>query len=104
MNNNKTATSKYFESKTKIIGSTPADDNKLDTEVAVPLKYLSNFWRSLDFSLFNCKIYLELSWSRNCIISEISRTAEVAVNPHNPARRATETTGAIFKIKNIMLL
>ena len=47
INNNKTVASKSFTYKTKIIGSTPDDDNTLDTEVAVPLKYLSNLRRSL---------------------------------------------------------
>ena len=37
--NNNTATIKFFEYKTKIIGSTPSDNNKLDTEVFVPLRY-----------------------------------------------------------------
>ena len=43
--NNKTITSKSFEYKAKIIGSIPDDNNALDTEVVVPLKYLSNFCR-----------------------------------------------------------
>ena len=36
MNNNKTTTSKYFEYKAKITGSTPVDNNVLDAEVVVP--------------------------------------------------------------------
>ena len=51
INNNKTATSKSFKYKTKLIGSTPNKNNILDAEVVVPLKYLSNFWRSLDLPL-----------------------------------------------------
>ena len=43
INNNKTITSKSFEYKTNIIGNTSNNNNVLDTEVAVPLKYLSNF-------------------------------------------------------------
>ena len=43
INNNKTATSKCFEYKTMIIGNTPNNNNILDAEVVVPLKYLSNF-------------------------------------------------------------
>ena len=70
INNNKTTASKCFEYKTKIIGRTP-NDNILDTEIVVPLKYLSNFWRSLDFSLINCEIELDLSWSRYCVGSQI---------------------------------
>ena len=45
----------------KIAGSTPAGNKTLDTEVAVPLKYLSNFWRFLDLLLINCEIELDLS-------------------------------------------
>ena len=42
-----------------------ADDNRLfkDGKIAVPLKYLSNFWRSLQIPLMNCKLHLELNWS-----------------------------------------
>ena len=54
-------TSKSFEYKTKVIGSTTDDKNILDAEVVVPLKYLSNFWRSLDSPLSNCEITLDLS-------------------------------------------
>ena len=38
INNDKTITSKSFEYKTRIIGSTPNDNNTLNTKVAVPLK------------------------------------------------------------------
>ena len=34
----------------------------------VPLKYLSNFWRTLETSLINCAINLDLNWSKNCIV------------------------------------
>ena len=95
IDNSKTVTSEFFGHKKKMIGSTPADDNTLDTDVVVPLKYLSNFWKSLDLSSINCEIELDLFWSKDYIISEISSTAAVAVNPLNPARRVTETTIAI---------
>ena len=45
--NNNITTSKSFEYKTKIIGSTPNNNNILDTEAVVPLKYLSNFYGDL---------------------------------------------------------
>ena len=51
INKNKTTTSKSFEYKTKLIGNMPNNNNILDAEVVVPLKYLSNFWRSLDLTL-----------------------------------------------------
>ena len=66
--------SKYFEYETKITGNIQAVNNRLDGEVLVPLKYLSNFWRSLDLPLVKWEIELDLSLLRNCIISEISRT------------------------------
>ena len=61
INNNKTKTSKSFKSKTKLIGSTPNKNNMLNAEVVVLLKYLSNFWRSLDWSFINCEIELSLT-------------------------------------------
>ena len=33
----------------------------------MPSKYLSNYWRSLDLPLINCKVELELKWSRNYV-------------------------------------
>ena len=62
INNSKTATSKSFEYKTKLIGSTPYNDGRLDPEVVAPLKHLSNFWKSLNLPLINCEIELDLSW------------------------------------------
>ena len=56
INNNKTITIKSFEYKTKLIRSTPDDNNILDTEVVVLLKYLNNFLRSLNFPLNNSEI------------------------------------------------
>ena len=61
---NKTIESKSCEYKTKLIGSTPDDNNIFDAEVVVPFKYLSNFWRSLDFPLINCVMELHLPWSK----------------------------------------
>ena len=34
----------------------------------VPLKYLSNFWRTLEKSLINCEVELILTWFANCVI------------------------------------
>ena len=59
INNNKIITSKSFEYKAKLIGSMPNDNNTLDAEVVVLLRYLSNFWRSLDLPLINCKMELD---------------------------------------------
>ena len=34
----------------------------------VPLKYLSNFWRTLEMTLINCEINLDLNWYEGCLI------------------------------------
>ena len=107
INNYKTTTSRSFQYKTKIIGSATADNNMLDTKVAVALKYLSNFWRSLDLTSIIREIELDLPWSKNFIITEISRTAAVATDPDmNPpvqARAARQITGAIFQTTSCKL-
>ena len=41
------------------------DDGKKNVEIMVPLKYLSNFWRTLEMFLTNCQINLILTWSTN---------------------------------------
>ena len=46
----------------------PNNNNILDAEVVVLLKYLNNFWRSLDLPLVNCEIELDLRWTSNCVI------------------------------------
>ena len=43
-----------------------------DVKIAVPLKYFSNFWRSLEMSLINCKTHLELNWIKDCVMSTIA--------------------------------
>ena len=98
INNNKPKTSKSFEYKSKIIGSPSNNDSRLKGEVVVPLKYVSNFWRSFDSSLINCEIELELGWVRNCIISEVWRTFREVNSNADPVEYevATLTTGATF--------
>ena len=48
--------------------------NRNGVKIAVPLKYLSNFWRSLEMPLINCKTELSLKWYENYILSS-ARTA-----------------------------
>ena len=54
--------------KSKIIGETAANGETENVEIMVPLKYLSNFWRTLEMPLINCEVELVLTWSRNCVI------------------------------------
>ena len=39
-----------------------------NAEIAIPLKYLSNFWKTAKILLINCEINLILNWSENCVI------------------------------------
>ena len=50
--------SKSFKSKIKITGKSPAACNTKDVEIIVQLKYLSNFWRTLEIPLINCELNL----------------------------------------------
>ena len=104
INNNKTIRSNFFEYKTKLLGCTLNDNNTLNAEVVISLKYLSNFRRFLHFPLINCEIDLDLSLSKEYIIFEISITPRVVgnpdVNPPVPGVAAIQTTGATFQINN----
>ena len=83
-----------FKYKANLIGDTEADGTKQRIKVAILLKYLSNFWRSLEIPLINCKVEISLNWIENCVLT----TAEVAAN--------ADTTGvnsATFKITDVKL-
>ena len=43
--------------------------------MAVPLKYLSNFWRSLELPLINCKIEFSVGWYEECLLSNAGTAA-----------------------------
>ena len=93
INNNKTTTDKVFEYEIKMIGSTPNNNNILEAEVVVPLKYLINFWRSLNLSLINCEIELHLRWIGNCLIFEMTRKFRVVGDtPEQELETATTRT------------
>ena len=64
--------SESFQSKTKIIGNTPAVGNTKNVEIAIPLKYLSSFWRTLEASIINCDVNLILKWSSSVITNSTS--------------------------------
>ena len=49
-----------FEYKANLIANTEAHGTKKGEKIALPLKYLCNFWRSLEMSLINCKAELSL--------------------------------------------
>ena len=56
-----------YKFKAKIIGETGNNGTK-GVEIMVPLKYLSNIWRTLEMPLINCEVNLILTWSSTCVL------------------------------------
>ena len=56
-----------FKYKVELLGDPVVANNiaRRNVKVVVPLKYLSNFFRSLEMPLINCKIKLNLTWKKN---------------------------------------
>ena len=63
--------SSSFKYKVSLLGNPVLDGNitKRSVKVVVPLKYLSNFFRSLEMPLINCKFKLNLTWKKECVLS-----------------------------------
>ena len=57
-----------FKYKSDIIGNTENNGTKNGVKIAGPLNYLSNFWRSLEMPLINCKVKLSLNWIEDCVL------------------------------------
>ena len=92
--------SKSFDYKTEITGSLDAgEDEKEDVTIAIALKYLGNFWRSLDVPLINCKITLVLSWCKECVL--VGRAFRGP--PAAAVNRINSPTSAKFEITDCKL-
>ena len=59
--------SKSFDFKTSITVRLEGNNTQKKVEVVVPLEHLSNFWKTPDIPLINCKINCILPWSENCV-------------------------------------
>ena len=109
--NIKVVNSNTFKYKNKIIGNTynvnagadGYDVNKNGTqevELAIPLKYLGNFWRALNIPLISCEESLELKWNKNCVITSLEET-QVDAGP--AVIRDNSPTGATLAINDCKL-
>ena len=58
-----------FKYKSNLIGNTEDDGTENGVKIAVPLKYLRNFWRSLEMPFINCKVELSLKWYETCLLT-----------------------------------
>ena len=77
-----TNTSSSFKYKVKLLGNPVLDGNiaKRSVKVVVPLKYLSNFFRSLGMPLINCKIKSNLTWKKERVLSTDAGDAVFIIN------------------------
>ena len=110
-NNDNTINSDTFKYKNKITGNTynvdaaaqGYDVNKNGTqkiELAIPLKYLGNFWRALNIPLISCEVFLELKWNKNCVITSLE-LRQVDAGP--PVVRDNAPRGATLAINDCKL-
>ena len=74
-----------FNFKTKITGQTDNNGRIDNIEIMVPLKYLINFWRTLEMPFTNWEVNLILTWSEYCVIIYTNVTNQV------PTFTTTET-------------
>ena len=65
--------------KRKITGNTAADGNTEYVKIILLLKYLSNFWRTLEIPLINCELNLILTWSSTCVITNFTGVGRCAI-------------------------
>ena len=109
--NKKVVNSNAFKYKNKIIGNTynvdaaaaSYDANKegmQEIELAIPLKYLGNFWRALNIPLISCEVSLELKWNKNCVITSLENRI---INAGPPVIRGNVPTSATLSITDCKL-
>ena len=68
--------------KISLLGNPVVTNNiaRINVKVVVPLKYISNFFRSLEMPLINCKIKLNLTWKKQCVLSTDNGNAVFIIN------------------------
>ena len=109
--NIKVVNSNTFKYKNKIIGNTYDVDARIpnpdgagqidnpiyivnkngtqEVELAIPLKYLGNFWRALNIPLISCEVSLELKWDKKCVITSLEQIDIGGGNRDNAPTGAT---------------
>ena len=93
------SSSESLKYKRSIIGKIPEDNDSLtDAKVVIPLKHLSNLWKSLDIPLINGEAELILIWFKNFVLADMIVRAAQGGNPAIVA-----PPGATFKITDTKL-
>ena len=89
---------KSFDYKTSITGRLEGNNTEKEVEIVVPLKHLSNFWKTQDMPLINYEANLILTWSENWVITtKATRDADPDADPSEAA--VNNSTNATFKKK-----
>ena len=74
-NANLTNVSTSLDYRSKLLGDGVAENNNAvwkNAKIIVPLKYVSSFFRSLELPLINTKLYIELNYTKNSVISNVA--------------------------------
>ena len=76
--------SQSFKYKAALVGKSAnavggTNSSVKNVKIVVPLTYLSNFWKSLEMPLINCKFYLELNWIEDCILTSAGNSAKFEI-------------------------
>ena len=96
--------SKSFDYKTEITGSLDAgEDGKEDVKIAISLKYLGNFWRTLDIPLINCEITLVLSWYKERVLVGRAHRGPPAAAINSPTDAKFEKTACKLYVPIVTL-
>ena len=96
--------SESFDYKANFMENCVTNNNftKNNVKVVVPLKYLSNFWRSLNIPLISGEVELILTWFKNCVlIDKLTREADYDADPDVYETDNPENT--IFQITDTKL-
>ena len=75
---------------------------KNDGKIVAPLKYFSNFWRSLNMLLIDCEVELILTWFKNCVLIKKSIN-DADYNADPIAYKIDNPENAIFQITDTKL-
>ena len=73
----------WFKFKQKITVKT-ADGGTKESEITDPLKYVSNFWRTLEMPLITCEINLILTWFDKCVLSNDAKPRTFTITDTKP--------------------
>ena len=78
------------------------EDEPENMKTVLPLKYLSNFWRTLKVPLINCESFLDLRWSKNCLLTS-KATIEAGPDADPAVIGINNPTNAVFEITDCKL-